>query len=219
MRAGGIVPTSFSPAGMTAALFVALQSCVFLLFSYARRKQLARHTLHSHSVDLSLDDTIRLIAAANGARGHRDLSDRSPLPNFSDAEAQLEARFLVSHTLAVYGSLAPGQSNYHVVAPLGGDWTDGVVEGERHPSGWGATLGYPAFRPRLGGAAVAVRVLTSPLLPADWARLDAFEGAEYRRILVPVFTLSNSGERRLCTVANIYALASGKSERVAPGPS
>jgi hypothetical protein len=48
------------------------------------------------------------------------------------------------------------------VAPLGGEWTDGVVEGDLFPVGWGATLGYPAFRPMAGGAAVAVKVLTRP---------------------------------------------------------
>jgi gamma-glutamylcyclotransferase (GGCT)/AIG2-like uncharacterized protein YtfP len=115
--------------------------------------------------------------------------------------------------LAVYGSLAPGRSNYHVVAPLGGEWTDGLVEGEYLPVGWGAALGYPAFRPRVGGAAVAVQVLTAPLLTTAWPMLDDFEGAEYQRILVPVFlTEAGSGQagaRQLYTVANLYAASEG----------
>ena len=137
---------------------------------------------------------MRLVAAANAWRWSRDASGSD------DAERQLDALFHTSRTLAVYGTLAPGQPNHHIVAPLGGEWTNGVVEGDLYPTGWGAILGYPAFRPRAGGAAVAVQVLISPLLPAAWPALDEFEGPEYQRILVPVFT-----ERRLYTVANLYA--------------
>jgi gamma-glutamylcyclotransferase (GGCT)/AIG2-like uncharacterized protein YtfP len=155
---------------------------------------------------LSLADVTHLIAAANAARGHRD-GTGAPAPSIADAEDALEARFRVSHVLAVYGTLAPGRSNHHMVAPLGGTWTEGVVEGDLSPVGWGATLGYSAFRPRAGGAAVAVHVLTSAGLPGAWARLDAFEGPEYRRILVPVLDAEAAGERRLATVANLYAAA------------
>ncbi len=87
------------------------------------------------------------------------------------------------------------------------EWTDGLIEGELLPVGWGATLGYPAFRPRSGGDAIAVQVLTSPRLATAWPTLDRFEAPEYRRILVPVFKLDPSGERRLYTVANLYAVA------------
>jgi gamma-glutamylcyclotransferase (GGCT)/AIG2-like uncharacterized protein YtfP len=117
--------------------------------------------------------------------------------------------FRTSHTLAVYGTLAPGQPNHHIVAHLGGEWTDGLIEGDLLPVGWGAALGYPGFRPRVGGAAVAVQVLTTPLLATAWPTLDRFEGPEYQRILVPVFSAELSprqaGERRLYTVANLYA--------------
>jgi gamma-glutamylcyclotransferase (GGCT)/AIG2-like uncharacterized protein YtfP len=159
----------------------------------------------------------RLVAAVNAARGHRDGVGASPAPSLAGADAArdaldaLEARFDVSRILAVYGTLAPGKPNHHVVAPLGGTWTRGVVEGDLSPVGWGVTLGYPAFRPRPGGAAVAVHVLTSPGLSAAWARLDAFEGAEYRRVLVPVFAPDAAGPRRLVTVANLYAVADGRA--------
>jgi gamma-glutamylcyclotransferase (GGCT)/AIG2-like uncharacterized protein YtfP len=148
--------------------------------------------------DLSLAEVNRLVAAANAAR-REDAS--------SDAERRLEALFQTRQALAVYGTLAPGQPNHHVVEPLGGEWTAGLVEGDLFPVGWGATLGYPAFRPRAGGAAVAVQVLTSPLLAAAWPDLDRFEGEEYRRILVPVFRSLPADERRLYTVANLYAAA------------
>jgi gamma-glutamylcyclotransferase (GGCT)/AIG2-like uncharacterized protein YtfP len=141
------------------------------------------------------DELGLLVAAANVARWQSDES--------SEAERRLEALFRTRETLAVYGTLAPGRSNHHVVAPLGGSWTEGWIEGDLLAVGWGATLGYPAFRPRIGGPAVPVWVLTAETLPAAWPGLDRFEGPGYRRILVPVFT----GERRLHTVANLYAAA------------
>lgn len=158
-------------------------------------------------MDLSLPEVSRLVAAANVARWQGNVSGGAGDPGAVDAERQLDALFRTSHTLAVYGTLAPGQPNHHVVAPLGGEWTDGLVEGDLFPVGWGATLGYPAFRPRAGGAAVAVKVLTAPMLATAWPALDRFEGPEYRRILVPIFRAGLADERRLYTVANLYAAA------------
>lgn len=161
-------------------------------------------------VDRSLPEVRRLLDAANEARW----KGYDPAPaegSAADAERRLEAMFHASRALAVYGTLAPGQPNHHVVAPLGDEWMDGVIEGELLPTGWGATLGYPAFRPRAGGADVAVQVLASPMLPGAWPELDRFEGPEYRRILVPVFTPGRRDERRLSTVANLYAAAQGRS--------
>ena len=160
--------------------------------------------------DPSLDEVNRLVAAANTARWQ----DRGAGDGAADAEQRLDALFRTSRTLAVYGTLAPGEPNHHVVAPLGGEWTDGVIEGDLFPVGWGATLGYPAFRPRAGGPAVAVKVLTAAALATAWPALDRFEGAEYRRILVPVFTPGGAEERRLYTVANLYAATeAGPGER------
>lgn len=152
-------------------------------------------------MDVPITEVNRLVAAANAVRW-KDAASSEPA-----AERELDARFGTRRTLAVYGTLAPGRPNHHIVAPLGGEWTEGVIEGDLHPVGWGATLGYPAFRPRAGGPAVAVHVLTAPALAADWPRLDRFEGPGYRRILVPVFTPGPPDERRLYTVANLYAAA------------
>ena len=142
-----------------------------------------------------------MVDAANAARQQSDAS--------GDAEQRLDALFGIGHTLAVYGTLAPGQPNHHVLAPLGGEWTDGLIEGDLIPLGWGAALGYPGFRPRAGGDAVAVKVLTAPSLASAWPDLDRFEGPGYRRILVPIFgtelDTKQVGERRLRTVANLYS--------------
>src|SRR5215208_584615 len=158
--------------------------------------------------DLSLLEVRRLVAAANALRWRRDASSSAVGSDGRRAERQLDDLFRTSHTLAVYGTLAPGQPNHHIVAPLGGEWTDGLIEGDLLPAGWGAALGYPGFRPRVGGAAVAVQVLTAPLLATAWTALDRFEGPEYQRILVPVFSTelspAQAGERRLYTVANLY---------------
>lgn len=169
--------------------------------------------------DLPLPEVHRLVAAANAARWHGDGSGQAEESGAADAERQLEALFRTSQTLAVDGTLAPGEPNHHVVAPLGGEWTDGLIEGDLFPVGWGATLGYPAFRPRTGGATVAVHVLTAPLLATAWPDLDRFEGPEYRRILVPVFRPGPGDERRLSTVANLYAAAeAGSGEERASSP-
>jgi gamma-glutamylcyclotransferase (GGCT)/AIG2-like uncharacterized protein YtfP len=159
--------------------------------------------------DLSLPEVRRLVAAANAVRRQRDASGSVVGSDGRRAERQLDALYRISHTLAVYGTLAPGRPNHHVVAPLGGEWTDSLIEGDLLPLGWGAALGYLGFRPRAGGDAVAVQVLTAPLLATAWPALDRFEGPGYRRILVPVFGAEldggQAGERRLYTVANLYA--------------
>jgi gamma-glutamylcyclotransferase (GGCT)/AIG2-like uncharacterized protein YtfP len=162
----------------------------------------------------SLDVVEGLVAAANAARWRGEGAGRAEDDGAADAERRLDALFRTSRTLAVYGTLAPGRPNHHVVVPLGGEWTDGVVEGDLLPVGWGAALGYPAFRPRAGGAAVAVKVLAAPGLEAAWPELDRFEGAEYRRILVPVFRPDRADGRRPYTVANLYAAA-----EAGPGPA
>ena len=104
-----------------------------------------------------------------------------------------------STRLAVYGSLAPGEVNHHVVAVLCGQWVDGVVTGTLRQLGWGDHIGFPAITWHPDGQKVAVRLFNSLDLPAHWERIDTFEGEDYQRILVPVRLVT--GET---TVANIY---------------
>lgn len=87
----------------------------------------------------------------------------------------------IDHRLATYGTLAPGRVNHHQLAVLAGTWTIGTIRGRLIETGWGAALGYPALVPDADGEAIAVHLFTSADLPAHWERLDAFEGAEYRR--------------------------------------
>lgn len=89
--------------------------------------------------------------------------------------------------LVVYGTLAPGRPNHHVVADVAGKWSTGWVEGDLHDHGWGAAEGYPAMVWRPGAERIDVNVLESAELPQHWRRLDEFEGDGYRRVRIPVF--------------------------------
>jgi len=127
---------------------------------------------------------------------------RSDAPDgltLATAEVVLEGLFSTSRQLAVYGSLAPGEPNHHHLADVAGSWRDGFVRGRLLPAGWGAGIGYPGMRWDEEGEPVPVKLLISNDLPRHWARLDAFEGNDYRRVLVPVRT-----ESGFLAVANLY---------------
>lgn len=83
--------------------------------------------------------------------------------------------------LFIYGTLAPGQPNHHVMGAVAGTWARASVRGALSHSGWGADLGYPALDPD-GAGTVDGWLFCSAALNAHWARLDAFEGADYRRV-------------------------------------
>ena len=88
--------------------------------------------------------------------------------------------------LAVYGTLAPGRETHGQLAGLAGEWRRGTVRGLLRPAGWAAGIGYPALTLDEDGPAVDVQVFESRDLPAHWARLDAFEGGDYRRVCTEV---------------------------------
>jgi gamma-glutamylcyclotransferase (GGCT)/AIG2-like uncharacterized protein YtfP len=115
-------------------------------------------------------------------------------------EIQFAERYQAQFQLAVYGSLAPGRINHHQLEALGDDWSrDLDTFGDVVHTGWGVGLGFPAVRWNPLGERVSVHLLRSAGLPAAWEWLDAFEGEEYVRILVPIF----SGAQ-LLTIANLY---------------
>jgi gamma-glutamylcyclotransferase (GGCT)/AIG2-like uncharacterized protein YtfP len=107
--------------------------------------------------------------------------------------------------LAVYGSLAPGRENHYLLSKYPGTWSSGRVRGDVINAGWGAAGGYLGLIPRDDGPWVAVQVFESKSLADAWLELDAFEGIEYQRVLIPVY--SDDAEARLLYLANIYALA------------
>lgn len=84
--------------------------------------------------------------------------------------------------LFVYGSLAPGESNEHMLSGLTGSWQTGTVRGKLIPSGWGNALGFPGINLQPDGPVVKGQLFSCEDLPDYWPVLDAFEGKEYQRI-------------------------------------
>lgn len=97
----------------------------------------------------------------------------------------------MTQRLFVYGTLAPGRSNAHVLAGLPGTWEPASVTGRLYAEGWGAAAGYPGLVLDAAGGEVQGFLFSSEQLPAHWARLDDFEGEGYER--VPTRAVRNDG--------------------------
>lgn len=85
--------------------------------------------------------------------------------------------------LFVYGTLAPGQPNEHVLKDIKGAWEPASVRGRLCPVGWGADYGYPAIVLDDTADEVAGLIFNSSDLEGHWQMLDDFEGDGYRRVL------------------------------------
>ena len=118
----------------------------------------------------------------------------------SQAAATIMTCFSPQQRLAIYGTLAPGEINFHQIKDLKGRWLTGIVRGYLSPIGWGATHGFPGLKLAPQGDKISVQVLESADLPAHWARLDAFEGEEYRRTVATVETLNGPIEASIYVV-------------------
>ncbi len=90
--------------------------------------------------------------------------------------------------LFVYGTLAPGRPNSHVLANVEGDWVPATVRGTLYEEGWGAAQGYPGIILDDSQAEVDGLLFASSNLSHHWPRLDAFEGDGYRRVLTEAVT-------------------------------
>ena len=88
--------------------------------------------------------------------------------------------------LFVYGTLAPGRANEHVLSDIAGTWSKGSVRGQLLQEGWGAERGYPGIVVDPAAELVHGFVLASDALTNEWERLDDFEGAEYERVVAEV---------------------------------
>lgn len=84
--------------------------------------------------------------------------------------------------LFVYGTLAPGQPNEHVLADVPGEWEAAAVTGKLLQQGWGAAIGFPGIVLDESGAEIRGLLFGSDSLSAHWARIDAFEGDGYERV-------------------------------------
>ena len=88
--------------------------------------------------------------------------------------------------LFVYGTLAPGRPNEHVLSAIGGSWEAASVSGSLRQEGWGAAIGYPGIDLDEHGDEVQGFLFSSEKLSDHWAKLDAFEGESYERVLTVV---------------------------------
>lgn len=86
-----------------------------------------------------------------------------------------------------------------MLASLGGTWTEGTVLGRRVAAGWGNDHGYPGLVLDDEGDEISVALLTSDALADRWPELDAFEGAEYERVIAAIRTDA-------IVLANIYVI-------------
>lgn len=92
----------------------------------------------------------------------------------------------MAERLFVYGTLAPGRPNEHLLADLPGQWQPASVRGTLLQQGWGAAAGFPGIVLDESGPEVRGMLFTSAVLSERWQRLDDFEGAGYERRLTPV---------------------------------
>jgi gamma-glutamylcyclotransferase (GGCT)/AIG2-like uncharacterized protein YtfP len=103
--------------------------------------------------------------------------------------------FECERALAVYGTLAPGQSNHHMVADIDGRWYEVAIRGQRFQAVWSGTFGYPGFTADPDGPLQPAMVLASAEWADHWDRLDRFEGPGYERRVIEVF--DRAGQRSL----------------------
>lgn len=102
----------------------------------------------------------------------------------------------MSTSLIIYGSLAPGESNHHIISHIPGNWQKATITGYIEDNGWSNRSGYPRFieKQDVKQQKYSVHVFTSDRLPAYWEEIDAFEGEEdYKRIQWP-YVLEDGSE-------------------------
>ena len=92
----------------------------------------------------------------------------------------------MTQRLFVYGTLAPGRPNEHVLSDISGTWANATVRGLLIQEGWGADQGYPGILLDEFAETVEGMLLTSDNLQCEWARLDDFEGSQYERVVARV---------------------------------
>ena len=108
--------------------------------------------------------------------------------------------------LFVYGTLAPGRPNEHVLADVPGEWAPASVRGTLLQAGWGAAVGYPGIILDDHGGEIDGLVFSSDELAMHWPRLDEFEGDGYERVLT-----SAKLQDGTVVAAYIYKLSSRSS--------
>lgn len=119
--------------------------------------------------------------------------------------------FAVISRLFVYGTLAPGEPNDHVLESLPGTWEPAAVKGRLVQYGWAAEMGFPALVLSDDGPAIEGLLFSSDALPEYWAQLDEFEGPAYERVLARVRRRDGG-----IVTAYVFVVAAVQGQ---PGPS
>ncbi len=94
-------------------------------------------------------------------------------------------------SLFIYGTLAPGRPNEHILKNVKGKWEKAFVKGKLLHQGWGAEMGFPGIVLNDTEEEIEGYIFTSNELFDKWNELDAFEGEEYARIITQA-RLSNN---------------------------
>ena len=92
----------------------------------------------------------------------------------------------MTERLFVYGTLAPGRPNEHVLGNIGGSWEAASVIGTLRDKGWGAAMGYPGMVLDVHGDQIQGYLFSSDKLADHWPMLDEFECEGYARVLTEV---------------------------------
>jgi gamma-glutamylcyclotransferase (GGCT)/AIG2-like uncharacterized protein YtfP len=103
----------------------------------------------------------------------------------------LAAKSKILMNLFVYGTLAPGKPNEHILNCINGTWKKGTVRGQLFSSGWGAALGFPGIILDPESEEVEGLLFCSTELDKHWETLDNFEGDGYQRVLTSVLLENN----------------------------
>ena len=111
--------------------------------------------------------------------------------------------------LFIYGTLAPGQPNHHVMEKIPGTWEEASLKGTLLNEGWGSDMGCPGIVPSEEGQEVKGFLFSSEELVEHWKMLDEFEGEGYNRVTVNVKTKSGNAVE-----AQVYALNLSSTEIV-----
>ena len=92
----------------------------------------------------------------------------------------------MNQRLFVYGTLAPGEPNEHILKKIGGRWEKASVKGRLYPLGWGAEYGYPAMVLDESAEPISGLIFSSDELNDFWPDLDKFEGDGYQRVITAI---------------------------------
>lgn len=84
--------------------------------------------------------------------------------------------------LFIYGTLAPGRPNEHILKDIEGTWQKASVKGILKQEGWGANMGYPGIILNDEANEVEGFIFSSNQLDKKFDILDEFEGNEYQRV-------------------------------------